>query len=176
MLQASSLVNSLQLIASSWYTGGIPYTTTERVMRLTKKTVTELQSRPKRYYEWDEKIPGFGVGVHPSGRKSFYYKYRNAANRQKMYTIGPFGKLTVEQARGIAKDLSADVRKGKDPATKKKDMREGTTVSEACDRFVKEHVFLKKENTKDQKDSPCYNSESCWDTPRRGQRKDMLTL
>lgn len=37
--------------------------------RITKKTVDALSARDREYMLWDGDIKGFGVRVHPSGRK-----------------------------------------------------------------------------------------------------------
>ncbi len=56
----------------------------------------------------DEKLPGFGLTVHPSGSKTFIYRYRIAApgraadTAPKKYTIGKHGALTPDQARSRA--------------------------------------------------------------------------
>ena len=52
---------------------------------------------------WDGKVPGFGLRVHPTGRKVFVLRYRNQARQQRWMTLGAYGVLTVEQARAEAR-------------------------------------------------------------------------
>jgi Arm DNA-binding domain len=46
-------------------------------------------------------------------------QYRTNAGERRKPAIGGFGELTVEQARSIAQDWLADVRKGKEKRTGK---------------------------------------------------------
>ena len=45
--------------------------------------------------------PGFGVKVTPAGRKVFIVLYRvlGGQSRLRKYTIGPYGQVTLQQAR-----------------------------------------------------------------------------
>jgi integrase len=53
--------------------------------------------------------------------------------------IGRFGEITVEQARTIAQDWLADVRKGKDPSAEKSAARRAPTVEELFERFIADY-------------------------------------
>ena len=48
--------------------------------KLTKKMIDKLEKQDKDYSVFDSELPGFGVRVLPSGRKSYILQYR--ANRQ----------------------------------------------------------------------------------------------
>jgi hypothetical protein len=85
--------------------------------KLTKRTVDALSLAGKEYFVWDDEIPGFGLRVLPSGRKSYVVQYkvggRGGETRRK--SIGLHGVLTAEEARTEAKKWLADRAKGKDP-------------------------------------------------------------
>ena len=66
---------------------------------------------------WDTEQPGLGVRCQAK-TKSFIVKYR-FAGRQRLYTIGTYGKVTPKQARTVAAQVLGDVAKGKDPAAEK---------------------------------------------------------
>src|SRR6266700_1202113 len=53
--------------------------------------------------------------------------------------IGRFGEITVEQARTIAQNWLADVRKGKDPGAERSATRKAPTVKELFDRFIDDY-------------------------------------
>src|SRR3954447_18547206 len=87
-------------------------------MNLTKRAVEQLTYAKRddaADYRWDDKLKGFGVRVYPSGRKTFLITYRNAQGTKRFLSLGDFGRLTVEQARGLAKGKWGDVLKGNDP-------------------------------------------------------------
>jgi len=62
----------------------------------------------------------------------------NNGQRRKP-AIGRFGEITVEQARAIAQDWLADVRKGKDPSAEKSAARRAPTVKELFERFIADY-------------------------------------
>ena len=45
--------------------------------RITKRVVDSLAVREREYMVWDRDIKGFGVRVHPSGRKVYLVKLRS---------------------------------------------------------------------------------------------------
>ena len=53
--------------------------------------------------------------------------------------LGQFGELTVEQARSLAQDWLAEVRRGGDPGLDKAEARKAPTVKELCGRFMENH-------------------------------------
>ncbi|MBW8785275.1 MAG: tyrosine-type recombinase/integrase [Novosphingobium sp.] len=115
--------------------------------KLTKRAVDAAAPRSSEYVLWDGHIPGFGVRVSPSGRKSYFVQYR-AGCRSRKLTLGPQGVLTPEQARSLAIQALAAVRAGHDPAEERKLRREAITVRELADRFDREHIAVRtKEST-----------------------------
>src|SRR5690606_10625766 len=60
-------------------------------------------------YYWDTSVDGFGLKVRPNGLKTFCLRYVNSAGRERLYTVGALGKLTLEQARDTAKRLNGKV-------------------------------------------------------------------
>jgi len=64
-------------------------------------------------------------------------QYRTNAGERRKPAIGRFGELTVEQARSIAQDWLADVRKGKDPSAEKTAARNAPSVKELCAKLSK---------------------------------------
>ncbi len=66
--------------------------------KLTKRTIDATEPQVVEFFIWDESIPGFGVRVMPSGRKSFVVQYR-AGRRPRRMSLGPSTVLTCDQAR-----------------------------------------------------------------------------
>ena len=62
----------------------------------------------------------------------------NDGQRRKP-AIGRFGEITVEQARRIAQNWLADVRKGQDPCVERSAARQAPTVKELFERFMTEY-------------------------------------
>jgi integrase len=74
---------------------------------------------------WDAGCPGFGVKVTPKGRKVFIVLYRTAGAGSKLckYTIGPYGRVTLHQARVAAQKVFAAKLEGRDPAAEKREAK-----------------------------------------------------
>src|ERR1700739_2556485 len=85
--------------------------------KLTKRTVDALSLTGREYFVWDDEIPGFGIRVLPSGRKSYVVQYkvggRHGETRRK--SLGLHGVLTAEEARTKARRWLGERAMGKDP-------------------------------------------------------------
>jgi integrase len=115
--------------------------------RITKRVVDALKVKPAEYTEWDDGLSGFGVRVRPSGSMSYVVTYRAGSGRLapvRRFTIAAVGKVTPEQARQRAQAVLGAVAHGRDPAAEKSDERGMPTVADLADRFMGEHVALKR--------------------------------
>src|SRR5262252_708116 len=70
--------------------------------KLTKRIVDAAEAQSKDYVIWDDELPGFGLRVFTSGKRSYLIQYRSAG-RSRRYTIGQHGVWTPELARKEAK-------------------------------------------------------------------------
>lgn len=108
-------------------------------IKLTKTAVDSAMPQASDYELRDTAIPGFMLKVTPTGRKVFMLQYRTNSGQRRKPTLGLFGELTVEQARVIAQDWLAEVRRGKDPSAEKAAARQAPSVRELCDRFIEDY-------------------------------------
>lgn len=108
-------------------------------IKLTKSTVDAAEVTGSDYELRDTIVPGFLCKVTAHGRKVFMLRYRTNWGERRKPKIGQFGELTVEQARSIAQDWLADVRKGNDPSAAKLAARMAPTVKELCGQFIEEY-------------------------------------
>ncbi|MGD9883137.1 MAG: tyrosine-type recombinase/integrase [Reyranella sp.] len=108
-------------------------------LKLTKTVVDSAQPKKEPYELRDAAIPGFLLKVTPTGRKVFMVAYVANNGQRRKPAIGRFGEVTVEQARAIAQDWLADVRKGKDPSAEKSFARRAPTVKELFERFITDY-------------------------------------
>lgn len=108
-------------------------------IKLTKTAVDAAQTSTAAYELRDTIIPGFLLKVTPTGRKIFMVAYVANNGQRRKPAIGRFGEITVEQARSIAQDWLADVRKGNDPSAERSAARQAPTVKELFDRFITDY-------------------------------------
>ncbi len=102
---------------------------------LTLRIVTAAQPQGRDYFLWDDKLPGFGLRVFASGRKSYLIQYR-VDGRTRRFTIGAHGPLTPEEARSRAKILLGKVEDGGDPSEDRATRNRDATISELCDTYL----------------------------------------
>jgi integrase len=113
-------------------------------VRLTKKVVEAIAPGERDVIVWDEDLQGFGVKVTPSGRRTYFCYFRTLAGQERRPSIGLHGTLTCDEARGIAKDMLADVRKGNDPSQNRQEQRRAPTLAEFSERYLSDHARTKK--------------------------------
>ena len=104
--------------------------------KITKRTVDALAGQERERVVWDDDLKGFGVRVHPTGRKVYIVKTRYRGRVIKM-TIGPHGAVTLSYARVRAAEIITDARAGKNPAGRNAD---APTMIALGKRFLKEYV------------------------------------
>ena len=118
-------------------------------VKLTKSTIDALPTPVKDIVYWDSGCPGFGVKITPKGRKVFVVLYRagGAGSRLRKYTIGPYGRVTLHQARVAALKIFAARAEGKDPAAEKQQARRrlvADRVDDLIELFITEHLSNKR--------------------------------
>ena len=117
--------------------------------RLIKSIIDALPKPDKEIVYWDESLPGFGLKVTPKGRKVFIVLYRagGSGSRLRKYTIGPYGRVTLHNARLEAQKVLAARLEGRDPATEKREARRRITVdtvTEIVALYAKQHLCKRR--------------------------------
>ncbi|HCI1651728.1 TPA: tyrosine-type recombinase/integrase [Pseudomonas aeruginosa] len=113
-------------------------------IKLTKSAIEAAQPESEPVELRDTLVPGFLCKVTPAGRKVFMLQYRTNSGERRKPSLGLFGELTVEQARSLAQEWLAQVRRGGDPAADKAEARNAPTMAELCKKFMED--YSKKRN------------------------------
>src|SRR6476661_1269234 len=114
-------------------------------IRLNKSAIDALPTSKSDVVYWDSGCPGFGVKVTPKGRKVFVVLYRTggAGSKLRKYTIGPYGRVTLHQARVAALKIFAARTEGRDPAAEKQHARRRLVtdrIEDLVELFITEHL------------------------------------
>ena len=114
-------------------------------LKLTKSAIDALPTPTTDTVYWDAAAPGFGLKVTPKGRKVFVVLYRTggSGSRLRKYTIGPYGRVTLHQARVAAQKVFAAKLEGRDPAAEKRAARRRVVadrVEDLLESFISQHV------------------------------------
>ena len=108
-------------------------------IKLTKTAVEAAQPQAQAVELRDTVVPGFLCKITPAGRRVFMLQYRTNAGERRKPALGLFGELTVEQARVMAQDWLAEVRRGGDPGGAKTEARKAPTIAELCKKFMEDY-------------------------------------
>ncbi len=140
-------------ISKHWYLAGTYQESEDMRKDLTKNYIEKLQPFEKEYTVWDIKQTGFGIKITPKGKRVYIYKYRLKSRRQGKATIGTHGLITLQQARKLAEELYIKVRSGINPMAERNAYKTALTVSQLCEKYIKEHseIYKKKSSIYDDK-------------------------
>src|ERR1700687_4542518 len=101
------------------------------MQKLSKRTIDALRPRSGQdVFHWCAELRGFGVRVKPSGVRTFLIQYRNRRGQTRRYSLGQYGRVTVEEARREAKIKLAEVARGEDPSEARRAARDARTVAD----------------------------------------------
>ena len=103
---------------------------------ISRRTVEALAVEDKDAVFWDDKLPGFGVRVYPTGSKVYVVQTR-LKGRSKRITLGRHGVISADKARHKAAETIALIKSGQDPDEKR---ASEVTVAELAERYLAEHV------------------------------------
>jgi len=120
--------------------------------RLTKRAVDAARYRGdgrRQHILWDGELRGFGVRVQPTGRKSWVLFYRTTGGRKRLYAIGRYPELTLDQARREAQRLAAEVQAGGDPVEERRQTREAPTFADLAEAYLERHARVHKRTARD---------------------------
>lgn len=108
-------------------------------MRLTQKAIMAIAATGKDHFVWDSQLPGFGIRVSPTGRKTFVVQYR-FRNRTQRVSIGRAHLTSLNEARRNAKIILGNIETGNNPARDVRVFRQSPSLYEIYMRFIDEHV------------------------------------
>jgi integrase len=110
-------------------------------MKFTKSTLVTLAKPTDKtdHIEWDDDLPGFGVRLR-GGAKRWIVQYR-VGGQQRRESLGDVRKVTLEDARRIARQRFAQVELGTDPAADRAQARAqaaavGLTLAVVAGRYL----------------------------------------
>jgi len=116
-------------------------------IHLTDRTLRALKPSAKQEDHWDRSLPGFGVRVSPSGRRSFVVMYY--APKKRRMTLGAYPAMSLADARQEAKSVLYEVARGGDPQAKKQAERQAETFGELAEEYLRLHARAKKRSWKE---------------------------
>jgi integrase len=103
-------------------------------MEFTKTSVAALvlPAGKTEHFEWDDTLPGFGVRLRAAGSRRWCVQFR-VAGRQRRESLGDIRRVSLEDARKIARQRFAKVELGVDPRAGQKPT---VTLRKAVDTYL----------------------------------------
>jgi len=89
---------------------------------------------------YDTQLPGFLLEVRASGRATYYQRYRDKYGRTKQARIGHTNSLSLEEARGKAKQIRSQALMGVDINLDQQKLKEMPTMTQFVEEQYLPHV------------------------------------
>ena len=105
-------------------------------LKISKRSVDELSVTSGDRIFWDRELPGFGVRVYPSGKKTYVVQSRGSGGSRRI-TLGCHGELTADRARRKAAEIIDRIKQGGDPVPEP-----AVTVAGLAERYLETHAAV----------------------------------
>ena len=103
---------------------------------LTPRLARQSKPSDKDTFLFDRTLPGFGLRIHPSGRKVYIVQAR-IEGRSRRIVIARHGEMELAQARRRARDMLGRIRAGGNPADDIRREKQTPTLREFTEEYVR---------------------------------------
>ena len=103
---------------------------------LTLRLARESRPGHKDTFLFDKTLPGFGLRIHPSGRKVYIVRAR-IQGRSRRIVIARHGEMELAEARRRARDMLGRIRAGGNPAEDIRREKETLTFREFAEEYLR---------------------------------------
>ncbi len=103
---------------------------------LTPRLARESMPKAKDTILFDGTLPGFGLRIHPSGRKVWIVQTR-IKGRSRRIVIARHGEMKLAEVRRRARDMLARIRAGENPADDIQREKTAPTFREFADEYLR---------------------------------------
>ena len=103
---------------------------------LTPRLARESKSTGKDTILFDKALPGFGLRIHPSGRKVWIVQTR-IEGRSRRIVVARHGEMTLAEARRRARDMLARIRAGGNPFDDIRKEKQTPTLREFAHEYLR---------------------------------------
>ena len=103
---------------------------------LTPRLARESKSNGKDTILFDKSLTGFGLRIHPSGRKVYIVQARIEGGSRRI-VIGRYGEMKLAEARRRARDMLGRIRAGENPADEIRREKEIPNLRQFADEYLR---------------------------------------
>ena len=109
--------------------------------KISKRMVDALSAHGRPDVYWDRDLPGFGVRLYPTGRKTYVVQSRGPTGSRRV-TVGQHGDISAEQARKAAAGIIDRIKAGENPTPERPEPVAEPTVADLAERYSQTHVAV----------------------------------
>jgi integrase len=102
-----------------------------------------IPTNGKRVYYYDNKVPGLGIMIFPTGTKTFFL-YKRVDGKPDKIKLGRFPDMHPEQAYNAAYKLMNEISDGINPNQQKKNLRSEMTFEDLFEKYLNEYAKIRK--------------------------------
>lgn len=110
--------------------------------KLNSSFIASLQPRSHDYHITDIEQQKLKLKVTPAGKKSFILRYRNKQGVERKLKLGDWPDLNTTVARKMASEALLSVVTGSDPAADQQSKRNGNTLQDVAEAFLRDFAVL----------------------------------
>jgi integrase len=117
-------------------------------MKFTSKSIAalDLPAGKSEHTVWDPSLPGFDIRLRSEGSRTWRIQYRTTAGRQRSESLGDVRRVSLDEARRIAKQRFAQVELGRDPGAERDAARRAASEAElTVGRIVERYLQAKQD-------------------------------
>ncbi len=103
---------------------------------LTPRLARDAEPGNKDTFLFDKSLPGFGLRIHPSGRKVWIVQAR-IEGRSRRIVVARFGEMELAEARRRARDMLDTIRAGGNPADDIQREKKAPTFRQFADEYLR---------------------------------------
>jgi integrase len=111
------------------------------ILNLTARYVESAKATGQRLEIRDAKVKGLELRVGTGGSKTWLLRYRRKSDSaRRVWTVGTFPEMTLEEAREAAADARRDIAKGGDPAGGARLAKEAPTFRQLAAQWQEDYA------------------------------------
>ena len=120
---------------------------------MTDQWLQKLKSQEKQVDYFDMMLPGLGLRVGKTGKKTWVVMYRVKSHKKKhrLTLKKKYPQLSLKDARIKAKAILVEADKGNDPAGEKQKLKKAPTLADLANEYLEKYAIHKKSRYEDQR-------------------------
>jgi hypothetical protein len=109
-----------------------------RTLNFNDRSILALKPKTKLTDYWDPSLPGFGIRVTPSGRKTWIVMYRRPSGNASRMKLGTYPAVKLADARLAAQRSLGGIQiEHRDPVAEREADRKAETFDQLADEYMK---------------------------------------